>query len=192
MLAGCGVALDRVRFHFREPWTLEANWKVAIENYLECYHCPVAHPGLSRAIDVSPDGYALTTHPTFSVQGSAARGAMDPDAEIRRAQFHWLWPNITVNVKPGPQNVSVDVWKPDGPGRTVGFTDHYIGACVPDDVAAEMMAFSQQTAREDVALVEAVQRGLASGAVATGRPMPESERLVAHFQGLVLEALRAG
>jgi hypothetical protein len=32
--------------------------------------------------------------------------------------------------------------------------------------------------------------GVAS--VATGRLMPESERLVAHFQGLVLEALRAG
>ena len=27
---------------------LGANWKVAIENYLECYHCPVAHPGLQR------------------------------------------------------------------------------------------------------------------------------------------------
>ena len=25
----------------------EANWKIAVENYLECYHCPVAHPGFS-------------------------------------------------------------------------------------------------------------------------------------------------
>ena len=55
-----------------------------------------------------------------------------------------------------------------------------------------MIAFSLQTGREDTALVEAVQRGMASGAVATGRLMPESERLVAHFQGLVLEALRTG
>jgi len=28
----------------REVFTMEANWKLAIENYLECYHCPVAHP----------------------------------------------------------------------------------------------------------------------------------------------------
>ena len=55
-----------------------------------------------------------------------------------------------------------------------------------------MMAFALQTGAEDTALVEAVQRGMASGAVATGRLMPESERLVAHFQGLVLEALRSG
>ena len=53
-----------------------------------------------------------------------------------------------------------------------------------------MLAFSLQTGREDIALVEAVQRGMASGAVATGRLMPESERLVAHFQRLVVDALR--
>jgi len=61
---------------------------------------------------------------------------------------------------------------------------------VPDAVAEEVLAFSLQTGREDVALVEAVQRGMASGAVATGRLMPESERLVAHFQRLVVDALR--
>jgi len=26
-----------------------ANWKLLIENFLECYHCPVAHPELSQA-----------------------------------------------------------------------------------------------------------------------------------------------
>ena len=43
--------------------------------------------------------------------------------EITRAQCHFLWPNVTLNVEPGPQNVSLDVWAPDGPGRTIGFTD---------------------------------------------------------------------
>ncbi len=78
VLAGCGVDLDRVAFRRREPWTLACNWKVAIENYLECYHCPVAHPGLSRAIDVSADGYVLRTHPTFSVQAGEPRDPARP------------------------------------------------------------------------------------------------------------------
>ena len=191
VLASCGADVDRVGFRRREHWTLACNWKVAIENYLECYHCAVAHPGLSRAIDVSADAYALATHPTFSVQAGEPRDPADR-GEIVRAQFHWLWPNVTLNVKPGPQNVSLDVWRPDGPGRTVGFTDYFFGAGVADDEVEEMIAFSLQTGREDTALVEAVQRGMASGAVATGRLMPQSERLVAHFQGLVLEALRTG
>jgi hypothetical protein len=99
---------------------------------------------------------------------------------------------VTLNVKPGPQNVSLDVWLPDGPSRTLGFTDFFFDPALPDDEAEEMIAFAMQTGAEDTALVEAVQRGVASGAVATGRLMPESERLVAHFQMLVVEALRTG
>ena len=110
--------------------------------------------------------------------------------EVTRAQYHWLWPNVTINVDPGPQNLSLDVWRPDGAGRTLGFTDYFFGPDVPDAMVEEVLAFSLQVGREDVALVEAVQRGMASGAVATGRLMPESERLVAHFQRLVVDALR--
>jgi phenylpropionate dioxygenase-like ring-hydroxylating dioxygenase large terminal subunit len=193
VLADCGVALDRLAFRVRVPWTLEANWKIAIENYLECYHCPVAHPGLAQAIDVGPDGYALEEFPAFSVQRGASRAGSPGwmhGGEIHRAQYHWLWPNVTINIDPGPQNLSLDVWRPDGPGRTLGFTDYFFSPDVPAATAEEIVAFSLQTGREDVALVEAVQRGMASGAVATGRLMPESERLVAHFQRLVVDALR--
>ena len=40
-------------FRERVDYALEANWKIAVENYLECYHCPVAHPGLHRASSTS-------------------------------------------------------------------------------------------------------------------------------------------
>ena len=46
-----------------------------------------------------------------------------------------------------------------------------------------------QVGREDTALVERVQIGVASGALADGRLLGEAERLVAHFQGLVRDAL---
>ena len=46
--ATAGSTWTRSRFHSRAPYTLEANWKVAVENFLECYHCAVAHPGLQR------------------------------------------------------------------------------------------------------------------------------------------------
>ncbi len=199
VLAGCGVELERLDFYRRIPWTFAANWKIAIENYLECYHCPTAHPGLAKAIDVTADGYALATHPSFSVQKGAPRDpsaaagtAFMLDGAISRAQYHWLWPNVTINIDPGPQNLSLDVWLPDGPGRTRGFTEYFFGADVPAETVDDIMAFSRQVAEEDTALVEAVQRGMNSGAVATGRLMPRSEQLVAHFQRLVLAALRDG
>jgi len=32
----------------RQTYALDANWKIAVENYVECYHCSPAHPEYSR------------------------------------------------------------------------------------------------------------------------------------------------
>jgi len=32
----------------REMYSIKANWKLAIENYMECYHCQPAHPEFSK------------------------------------------------------------------------------------------------------------------------------------------------
>jgi Rieske 2Fe-2S family protein len=32
----------------RESYSINANWKLAIENYMECYHCQPAHPEFSK------------------------------------------------------------------------------------------------------------------------------------------------
>ena len=32
----------------REAYTVSANWKLAVENYLECYHCAPSHPEYSK------------------------------------------------------------------------------------------------------------------------------------------------
>ena len=52
-----GLDLDRLRFRVRNDWEIECDWKVAIENYLECYHCAVTHPGFSKVLDVGADEY---------------------------------------------------------------------------------------------------------------------------------------
>jgi phenylpropionate dioxygenase-like ring-hydroxylating dioxygenase large terminal subunit len=36
ILAGSGLDLERLRFWRRDDWTSDANWKVLIENFLEC------------------------------------------------------------------------------------------------------------------------------------------------------------
>ena len=46
-----------------------------MENFLECYHCPTAHPGFSKVIDVNPDSYLLQVHPTFSSQIGPVRAS---------------------------------------------------------------------------------------------------------------------
>ncbi len=66
LIAESGVVLDTLVHYSREEWHSNANWKTMLENYLECYHCAVAHPGFNAAIDVRPDVYTLKTHGYFS------------------------------------------------------------------------------------------------------------------------------
>jgi choline monooxygenase len=200
LITESGLDVDALRFRERREWEVAADWKVGIENYLECYHCQIAHPGFSKVIDVDPDAYRLRARGLLASQFGPVRGsAVDgrgsppyvPEGPVGQGQYHHLWPNLTLNVGPGPPNLSIDVWWPVGPGRTAGFTDSYFGEDVPDEVARELMAFSAQVGREDDALVESVQRGLGSAAIPHGRLLLSSEHLIQHFQRLVFDALSA-
>jgi carnitine monooxygenase subunit len=53
-VAELGLDIDSLVHHWRWEAEIEANWKIVCENFLECYHCQVAHPGFSELIDVSP------------------------------------------------------------------------------------------------------------------------------------------
>ena len=198
LVAESGLDLERLRFRTRNDWEIEANWKITIENYLECYHCPTAHPGFSKVIDVDPDAYVLSAEglvasqfgsPRASALADDSKAPYDPRGEVEVAQYHLLWPNVTFNIEAGPGNMSVDVTRPAGPERSVGFTEYFFYEEVSDEAAAEMMAFANQVGNEDAALVEAVQRGLASGMVPQGRLLLSSEHLIQHFQRLVADAL---
>ncbi len=192
-LAEGGVDVDRLRFRERMEWSHATNWKVGIENYLECYHCPVAHPSFSKLIDVDPDEYLLRSEGLVSSQFGPLRdgepGFDYPTGEVKRAQYHLLWPNLTMNVDPGPPNLSFDVWLPVGPHEVVGVSDYFFGEDVTEKEAQEIMSFGAQVAAEDMALVESVQRGLDSGMVPHGRLLTTSEHLIQHFQRLVYESL---
>ena len=52
-LADLGLDVEALAFHHRSEWTVAANWKVVAENFLECYHCAVAHPTFTELVDVS-------------------------------------------------------------------------------------------------------------------------------------------
>ncbi len=193
-----GLDLATVRFRERREWPLEVNWKVAIENDLECYHCPVAHPGFSNLIDVDPDRYKLEVSPTFLSQFGPLREAprngtapFDAHGELPRTQSHLLWPNVSINVNPGRPNVGMHLWRPDGHQRIAGISDYYFAPDATEEWISQMLEFDREVGNEDMDLVRNVQRGLASGMVTEGRVLLESEQLVHRFQAMVAAALTA-
>jgi len=178
-----GVDVEALVFRERSDYAISANWKVAVENYLECYHCAVAHPGFSRLVDVDPDAYVL----------EAGDGCWSQYGRIRDGdgvcQFHFVWPALKVNMYPGLANLSLGSIWPVGPERTEGFLDYFFGPGVTEAAVVDLIAFDDQVGREDTVLVESVQRGVRSGLIESGRLLLDSEHLIASFQSAVRSAL---
>jgi choline monooxygenase len=175
------IDVDGLVFHSRVEFGADANWKVVVENFLECYHCSTAHPGFSAEVDVNPDRYVLEPHPTFGAQFCRAK------ATGERGQFHLLYPNTGINVFPGPPNLSIGPIAPRGTQRTQRYLDYFFAPDVDDDWLRDFFAFDDQVGREDTALVESVQRGMNAGVLDRGRLLLESEPLLAAFQAWVAE-----
>ena len=63
-------APERLVVAARHTYDVAANWKVIVENYHECYHCPLIHPELC---EVSPP----TSGDNFDLPGAWVGGSMD-------------------------------------------------------------------------------------------------------------------
>ena len=192
-IAAAGIDVDSLRYLSRAESEYDANWKICAENFLECYHCPTAHPGFSAVMDVSPDAYLLeTSGGRMSQHGPPRpepRGAYDPSGEVERGQFHLLFPSTVINVMPGRPNLSIGPIYPLAPERTYRFLDYLVALDADERWIEESLAFDAEVGAEDRVLVERVQAGVRSGVLGEGRLLPSSEQLVAHFQSLVVGAL---
>lgn len=175
-------------------YTLNCNWKVFIDNYLDGgYHVPVAHKALSANLnlshysrreiasgksDISPRFY-LQTCPaappstTSEGPGDRVRGAQD-------ALYVFQYPNICINRYGAwmdtnivyPLTVNTCIVHFDW------FVDHkYTGASdlTNQKYLEESIAASDVVQQEDVWLCERVQRGLESTAYDVGRYAPSLE-----------------
>jgi len=179
------IDVDSLVFHSRVEFGANANWKVVVENFLECYHCATAHPAFAADVDVHPDRYRLEEHATFSAQFCRQRSSGDG------GQFHLLYPNTGLNVFPGPPNLSIGPIAPNGPARTERYLDYFFAPDVDAAWRESFFAYDDQIGREDTALVESVQRGMASGMLEHGRLLADAEPLLAAFQRWVAERLEA-
>jgi ferredoxin-NADP reductase/phenylpropionate dioxygenase-like ring-hydroxylating dioxygenase large terminal subunit len=201
-IADSGIDLDSLELWHRNEWHARANWKTMLENYLECYHCAVAHPGFSAAIDVRPENYRLIADDfVLSQRGNVRPSALpgngqiklyDARGDVAQAQYHLLWPNFTISINPGFPNLSVDVWMPDGPNRAKGFSERYFGPGVSETFAEELVAFDDQVGAEDDELTDSVQQGLLSGLPECARFFTRADHLPIEFQKLVVHSLAAG
>lgn len=191
LLAATGLNLGGIKRRVRRTYEIAANWKAVIDNYLECYHCPVAHPGFSSLIDVN--NYTVTEYEYFSTQGGPPKEAgttgkaalYDTAGEVKDGFYAYLWPNFTLNVYPGPGNVSLNLFLPIEADKTLAIFDYCFVDAVTKEDEENFARFIDQVQEEDIILCESVQRGLSSGFFQQGKLMLHSENGLRHFQRLV-------
>ncbi len=177
---------------------LNANWKVLVDNFLECYHCRNAHPAFADMFDMT--GYRTLTHP-YWISQKAKVGRDDnmayhvaPEAANRKGLSWWLWPTTTFGALPGSAELTVFNFLPLTPGRSVQTIQHFSLPGSAPDVARDRYGNGLLT-EEDISLCESVQRGLGSQGYTAGRFVhdPEggetTEAGVHHFHRLVAAAL---
>lgn len=191
LVAATGLDLAAIRRRVRRVYDIAANWKVIIDNYLECYHCPVAHPSFCDLIDVS--AYEVTEYEYFSTQSGALKSSAragtsnlyDVSQGVQEGFYAYLWPNFTLNIYPGPGNVSLNLFMPVDPNRTLAIYEYCFAGAVSDTAVDDFVRFIDQVQDEDVVLCESVQRGLRSGYFDQGHLMLSREKALRHFQKLV-------
>jgi choline monooxygenase len=183
----------------RNEFPLKANWKNSVENYDECFHCPVQHQSLiTEALDYA--SYRVVTHehhhshtsraPDKRRYSTVTEGAAKPDAFAS-----WLlFPNWCIEAYPGG-NLTVFHHVPLGPERTVQRCEWYFPHATPTAVEREVIDFVDTVRAEDIPICESVQNGLHSlgyrrGAFVVDAARSEvSEHAVHDFQLKVLRAL---
>jgi len=182
------IDLAAMRFRRRETYDINCNWKVYIDNFLEGYHLPHVHPGLSKVLDYR--AYDTELFAWQSLQSSPLRDGGDIYGE-GEAFYYQVYPNIMLNIMPGRLQTNRVI--PLGPGRCrVEFDFYYAQDEKAQSRVARDAEFSDEVQLEDVAICEAVQRGLASGTYNAGRLCPKRESGVWHFHNLLRTAYSRG
>ncbi len=178
-----GVDLARLRMYRQDVYEIASNWKIIIENFNECYHCPIAHPAFSEVIDT--DKYSAdTSHEYYSTyHGPLVR------APQNSVNYATLWPTAMIALSTHPMAMQMLCVYPIDAGHTREIIDYYFAEDVTDDQVREYKELSDLVQREDIILCESVQRGLASGVIENGTLMQSREQGIQHFQRLVYRFL---
>jgi len=197
-ILSCAPDLGQLTFAHRLTYRLQANWKAVVDNFLECYHCPVAHKDFCTLVEM--DTYKVTTHGIYSSHMAKA-GRSDNQAygvegaSVTDHSVWYLWPNITLMRYPGRGNFMVWRFIPVGPEETYEEFDFFFESAAPTDAELDAISFIDTVLQpEDIALVESVQRGMRTPAFTQGRYLVDpngsglSEHGVHHFHSLILAA----
>ncbi len=176
-----------------KDYTVQANWALYAENYLEGFHIPFVHPALNAALDFG--SYTTELYQYSSLQLGIAKhsencfdlppSSADYGKKVA-AYYYFVFPNLMLNFY--PWGLSVNLVKPQSQSQTVVSFYTYVrkGDKLPVDAESGL----DNTEMEDEQIVEDVQKGIRSSFYQQGRYSVKHEKGTHHFHRLIAEFMK--
>lgn len=178
--------LERLQCAKRIEYDVAANWKILVENYSECYHCPGVHPQLNRITPYNLGEWLPSSgswsgswmpvvgeYETLSIDGQTHGRAPLPgmtEEDHKRVYYFIVWPNVLMSLH--PDYLMVHRLVPIAPDRSYIACDWFFDpaeTAKADFDPSDAIDFWDLTNRQDWEVCELQQRGTRSRAFSAGR-----------------------
>jgi glycine betaine catabolism A len=182
----------------RISYDVAANWKLIVENFMECYHCAPIHPELTSVLPEFAGGYAAQYYvghgaafadrvSGFTIDGSPGFGRLPgvTDEQDRRYYAITIRPQVFINLV--PDHVIFMRMIPLGPDRTTVISDWLFDADVVasgQDLSKSVELFDLVN-RQDFDACERTQPSMSSRAYRDGGVLVPSEHHISGFHAWV-------
>ena len=188
----------------RREYDTQANWKLIFQNYSECLHCPMIHPGLAR---ISPylsgtndlyEGASLGGHMllnegigslTMSGRSCGLPVGHLPTEDMNRVYYYSIFPNLLLSLHPDYVMFHT-VW-PRGPGRTRIICEWLFNPAsfeTPGFDPNDAVSFWDMTNQQDWHICEQSQAGQGSRRYTSG-PYSPRESVPAAWDSYYLDVM---
>jgi Rieske 2Fe-2S family protein len=198
--------LGQLRLAVTTEAIVEANWKIIIENYCECLHCPTVHPELMDTVKAYRTGWVweegrddggVSLPPggnSYSALGLSTLSVMPTMTELEANSIYgaMIFPNMFIDI--AGTGAIVSQLLPQGPHLTKVIAYYLF---VVEDIRREdfdpspVVDFSELVARQDFQVSERVQRGVSSSSFDHG-VLPQKDDAVYDFVERYLAARDGG
>jgi Rieske 2Fe-2S family protein len=193
--------MGELRLAHRIVYDVRANWKLLIQNYNECLHCPNLHPALNKLshylsgenepLRAGYMGGRMDLRPgvaTLSMDGTCPRAFLPglSEEDVRRVYYYAIFPNMLLSLHPDYMLVHT-LW-PIAPDRTINICEWHVhpeALASPAPGVSDAVDFWDLTNRQDWHVCELSQAGISSRAYAPG-PYSNREDLLYAFDRMIV------
>ena len=185
-----GYEFDKLILDNSQPqsYIIDSHWALYCENYLEEFHIPFVHRGLTQDINMADYKTLLLENSVLQTATcSNSKDAIQLDADATDgnqkmyAYYYWIFPNLMINFY--AWGISINIIEPLSINKTrikyLTYTFPHINIPTSDGADVSTVEF------EDQEVVQSVQKGIKSRYYKMGRYSVKYETGVHHFHKLI-------